>query len=88
MAPYKVLIAPSALKDIERLSEDVARRIEKRIDALSVQPFPPRVKKLGGSQHTYRVSVGHYRVVYDVDTKASVVLILRVGHRREAYRKR
>jgi mRNA interferase RelE/StbE len=57
-----------------------------RIQALSTDPRPPGCEKLSGHPDRYRVRQGDYRVVYSVDDVERVVLVVKVGHRREVYR--
>ncbi len=84
--PYTIDFRPAAASALERLPWPTQARIRKAIDALAHQPFPPGVKKLRGPEGWYRIRVGDYRVVYDVQHERLVVLVVRVAHRREAYR--
>lgn len=83
---YTVLFKPSAKKDFDRLPLNVRARIASKINGLAHNPFPPGVTKLAGEESTYRIRIGEYRVVYDVIKEKVVVLVLRIGHRREVYR--
>lgn len=83
--PYRVEITTSAERDLKRLPKPVAQRIGRRLLALADQPRPRGVKKLKPSPF-YRLRVGDYRVIYEVDDKAQQVRILRIRHRREVYR--
>ena len=88
MAEYRLLIKPSAAKEIDAIgSKRDRRRIIARIAALSGEPRPLGCEKLAGSESRYRVRQGNYRVVYAVDDAARVVEVIKVGHRREVYRK-
>jgi mRNA interferase RelE/StbE len=58
----------------------------KRIEKLKDEPSPHGVEKLEGAERLYRIRVGDYRIVYEVDTQAKEIMILYVRHRREAYR--
>ena len=87
MAEYKVLIKPSATKEIESLgSKQDRQRIVARIWALSSSPRPHGCEKLAGYTDRYRVRQGQYRVVYSIDDAQHVIIIFRVGHRKEVYR--
>ncbi len=83
---YTVEFKPSAARALRRLPRDVQARIGETITSLAENPFPQGVKKLKGEENTYRVRVGDYRIVYDVDGAALIILVLRVGHRRDVYR--
>ena len=84
---YAVVLKPAALRDLRKLPEDIRRRVAVRIDALAGDPRPAGVERLQGEAELYRVRVGDYRIVYQVESKALVVLVVRVGHRREVYRR-
>ncbi len=85
MGSYKLLIRPSAAKEIETIPKPDRLRIVKRIEGLSENPRPPGCEKLSGEEK-YRVRQGSYRVVYSIDDHAHEVLVVKVGHRREVYR--
>ena len=85
MGSYKVLIKPSAVKEIEAIPRRERQRIVARIQALSSNPRPPGSEKLSG-QDKFRVRQGVYRIVYSVTDDESSVLIVKVGHRKEVYR--
>ena len=85
MAAYRLLIKPSAVKELEGIPRRDRQRIVNRIQGLSATPRPAGCEKLSG-QDRYRVRQGPYRVVYAVDDQARTVLVVKVGHRREVYR--
>jgi mRNA interferase RelE/StbE len=85
---YRLLIKPSAMKEIEDIGTKKDRqRIVTRISALAKQPRPPGCEKLAGSDDRYRIRHGNYRVVYAVDDHAQEIEVIKVGHRRDIYRK-
>lgn len=85
MGSYKLLIKPSAVKEIEAIPKKDRSRIVKRIQGLSANPRPPGCEKLSGEEK-YRVRQGWYRIVYSIDDQAQEVLVVKVGHRKEFYR--
>lgn len=85
-AAYAVEFAASALREFKALDRAMQRRIATHIDELTGNPFPPGSKKLRGSPDHYRIRVGDYRIIYRVDGKRLLILILKIGHRREVYR--
>ncbi len=85
MASYSVLIKASAAKELEGLPDKPRRRIAKRIQALADQPRPVGCEKLTGEE-LYRIRQGDYRVVYAIDDSEVIVLVTRIGHRRDVYR--
>ncbi len=87
MAEYRLLIKPSAAKDIEVIGTKRDRqRIVGRIQSLATKQRPPGCEKLGGFSALFRVRQGQYRVIYSVDDPNQTVVVITVGHRGEVYR--
>ncbi len=84
MVEYKILIKPSAVKELERIPKKVAGLIIKKIRALSQNPRPIGCQKLSG-QERYRIRQGDYRVVYGIDDKNALIEIVKIAHRKEVY---
>jgi mRNA interferase RelE/StbE len=82
---YKILIKPSAVKEIEAIPQRDRQRIVARIQGLSTNPRPPGSEKLSG-QDKVRLRQGAYRILYSVNDDEPSLLIVKVGHRREVYR--
>ena len=85
---YTIELAPKArrqLKGINKHDRHALFRIKVRIDELAHNPRPQGVKKLSGAESLYRIRVGDYRIIYEIQDKALVVLVVKVAHRREAY---
>jgi len=87
MDSFKVVFKPSVHKDLRRLPKAMIQRVMAHLERLKDNPFPPNSIKLEGAEQIYRIRVGDYRVIYQVDTEARLVTIHYVRHRREAYRK-
>ena len=85
MGNYKILIKPSAAKELEAVPKRDRLRIVRKIQALVQNPRPPGCEKLS-AEEKYRVRRGWYRIVYSVDDQNQTVLVVKVGHRREVYR--
>ena len=85
MASYKVLIKPSAAKELEALPQKDRRRIATKIQHLASEPRPAGTEKLSG-QEKYLLRQGNYRVLYSVDDAQLAVTIVKIGHRRDVYR--
>jgi len=83
---YEVLIERSAERDLNKFSGGIFREIVPRIRALSITPRPPGCCKLSGSERAWRIRIGVFRVIYEIDDKARIVRIMMVRHRREVYR--
>ena len=86
MADYSVVFARSANKELRSLDSPVALRILKRIEALSGNPRLAGVIRLEGAQDLWRARVGEWRIVYRIVDRESLVDIVAIRHRREAYR--
>ena len=85
MASYSLFLKRSAAKELEAVAAKDRRRIVDRIQALGAEPRPPGVEKLSGAEK-YRVRQGDYRVLYTVDEAAHIVVVVKIGHRRDIYR--
>ena len=83
---HTVRITETAEKQLKKLPIQSQVRIAAKIDELRDNPRPDGVKKLKGVASTYRVSVGDYRIVYEVNDNKFVVLVIRIGDRKEVYR--
>ena len=74
-------------KEIARLEKQTRQRVIQAIKSLEKQPRPPGARQLAGQMKgAWRIRVGSYRVLYDIDDQQNIVIILAVLHRREAYR--
>ena len=85
---YQVLIKASAQKELAALSLPLQKRIDTRIRALSENPRPSGIKKLAGDENLYRLRVSDYRIIYQIQDKALLVLVIKISLHREVYRKR
>jgi mRNA interferase RelE/StbE len=83
---HRIQIAPSAVRQLRKLPTTVRERIVGHIEDLAIEPRPRGSIKLQGEDDLYRIRVGDYRVIYRVGDEELIVLVLRVGHRREVYR--
>ena len=87
MGSYQIDWKLSALRELKRIDHQVVPRIITAVESLSSNPFPSGVKKLHGSESTYRIRVGNYRIIYEVYSNHLIVEIIRVRHRKNVYRK-
>lgn len=85
---YRVRFAPRAERDLLSVPSTVLPRLTRKIDALASNPRPAGCQKLAGDEDIYRVRVGDYRILYQIQGRVLLVLVLAVGHRREVYRRR
>jgi mRNA interferase RelE/StbE len=85
VAKYRVLIKTSAAKELEKLPKKDRATVAKRIMALGDDPRPPGCQKLSGDEK-YRIRQGTYRILYTVEDDGVVVVVVKIGHRRDVYR--
>lgn len=83
---YQVKISRAAEKFLDRLDLKTCARILQATLDLSENPRPSGCVKLEGSQSDYRIRIGDYRVIYQIQDAVLVVLIIRIGHRKDIYR--
>ncbi|HXD78701.1 MAG TPA: type II toxin-antitoxin system RelE/ParE family toxin [Puia sp.] len=81
---YTVLILPSAQKQLSKLPNAIASRIEDKLLELGHGPRPPGCKKLRG-RDAWRIRIGDYRAIYEIDDGRLIVTVITIGHRREVY---
>lgn len=88
MAAYDLRITAAAAKELDRLPREKDRRaVLGRILALADEPRPPGCVKLSGEKSLYRVRQGRYRIVYAIEDDRLVIVVIRIAHRKEVYRK-
>jgi mRNA interferase RelE/StbE len=84
---YEVYLERSAEIDLKRLPTSIFHRIIPQIKTLSGNPRPSGCRKITGSKNDWRIRIGDYRIIYEIDEKAKAVRVMRVRHRREIYRR-
>ena len=85
MASYRVEITASAEKELAKLPKADRVRVVRAISELATVPRPRGCRKLAGQEDVYRIRVGMYRVVYTIDDRRIVVVVLKLGHRKHVY---
>ena len=84
---YRIEVSPAADHDLEKLKSRIRRqdfeRLRDAVSGLAEEPRPQGVRKIKGAEKAYRIRVGSYRVVYEVNDNDNLVLILQVARRRE-----
>jgi mRNA interferase RelE/StbE len=85
MASYELVFKKSVAKDLRGLPKQDVQRILQRIRALADDPRPAGCEKLSALER-YRVRQGAYRIVYEIEDARLIVLVVKVGHRRDVYR--
>lgn len=87
MPTYRVDVTGSAERDLSRLSNALFERLTAKLAALAADPRPHGCEKLAGLE-AYRIRVGDYRVLYEIDDTRRIVVVVRIRHRRDVYKKR
>ncbi|MCC6329761.1 MAG: type II toxin-antitoxin system RelE/ParE family toxin [Acidobacteria bacterium] len=89
MPAYSIEFVKSAQKEFERLPIKIRTKIAEALGFLAQNPFSDllKVKKLKGAEDVYRFRTGDYRVLYEVHRKRLVILVIKVGNRKEVYRR-
>ncbi len=83
---YRILFAPAALRQFRKLPASIQQRLSPHIDALTNQPRPNGVVKLSGTSDIYRIRVGDYRIIYEIQAVGLIILVLKIGNRRDVYK--
>jgi mRNA interferase RelE/StbE len=82
---YTIEVSRSAERSFEKLPKEIYLRVREKLVLLKQKPRPPGVVKLRG-EPAWRIRVGTYRIVYEIDDERKHIIITAVGHRREIYR--
>jgi mRNA interferase RelE/StbE len=85
LSSYRVVLTTSAEKELHALPANVVARVVPRLERLALAPRPPGCRKLKGGDNEWRIRVGDYRVVYEIDDTARTVDVTRIAHRRDVY---
>ncbi len=85
---YRITLSPMAARQLRKLDAGVRRRIQAALELLAEQPRPPSATRLVGGAGEWRVRTGDYRIVYEIEDERLLILVLRIGHRREVYESR
>lgn len=85
MESFEVIFKQSVAKDLRQIPKKDVARMLKRIEALRTEPRPTGVEKLSG-QEKYRIRQGVYRILYEIRDTKLIVVVVKIGHRRDVYR--
>lgn len=86
MARYRLEISRTAEKQLRKLAAKDREKVVEALLSLGVDPHPPGSRKLSGYTDVFRIRVGLYRVLYSVEGRRLIVIILKIGHRKDVYR--
>ncbi len=87
MAFYRIEWKQSARAELRKLEKATIARIIERVATLTDDPRPVGSKKLRSSEHSYRIRIGNYRVVYSVHSDLLLIEVVAVGHRKDVYQR-
>ena len=85
---YEVRLTPAAVRQLRKLDPPGRRRVQAAIDLLAEDPRPPGARQLVGGAGEWRVRTGDFRIIYDIRDGELIVLVVKVGHRRDVYERR
>lgn len=90
MPSYTVKFAKSAKKEFSKLPARIQDRVIEALEVLAINPHSEllKIKKLKGRNELCRIRIGDYRLVYAIEKSELIVLVVKIGHRREVYRDR
>ena len=80
---YQVIFSDLAIKQLRKFDKEIGQRIISTLERIRIRP-DAYVKKLVGDEG-YRLRVGNYRMILDIDKEKLIILVLRIGHRRNVY---
>lgn len=86
MAKFRIEISATAERQLKKLRREAQNGISKAILELANDPFPRGTRKLRGYDDVYRIRVGVYRILYSVENDKLIIIILKIGHRKDVYR--
>ncbi|NLE73792.1 MAG: type II toxin-antitoxin system RelE/ParE family toxin [Actinobacteria bacterium] len=84
---YRIEVSPAAARQLKKIDRRVLYQIAEKIDSLASEPRPHGCEKLRGYDNLYRVRVGSYRIVYGVEDRLVVVVVLKAGNRADIYQR-
>jgi mRNA interferase RelE/StbE len=87
VANYRVKISSTAEKALKKIPKKQISKIIEVIQMLAIQPYPKGCRKLSGEETIFRVRHGNYRIIYEVIDNELIILVLKIGHRKDIYRK-
>lgn len=83
---YEIVFKPTAEKSFAKLTKTEQLRIITAIESLAFNPRPNGVKKLKSILNLYRIRIGDYRVIYEINDNVLVINVVKIGHRKEVYK--
>jgi len=85
--PYSIEFRPSVLKSLKRFPRRDLVKIKKKIEELGENPPPPNKTKMKGNNPFHKIRYGDYRIIYEIHNNKLVILVVKIGHRKDVYRR-
>ncbi|MBI4042451.1 MAG: type II toxin-antitoxin system RelE/ParE family toxin [Deltaproteobacteria bacterium] len=86
MARFEIFFNATSESMLKKLPKKEVARILTTVGELSSNPYPPGCRKLAGTEKSYRIRIGHFRVIYEIEHQKLMILVLKIGHRRDVYK--
>ena len=86
MVRYRVELTPAAVRDLKKLDRQTQEQLGRAIDGLAGNPRPRAVKALQGDSSIFRLRSGVFRILYRIEDRELLILVIRMGHRSDVYR--
>lgn len=86
MESFRIEWRKSTKKDLRKIPTEIVSRIVEAVHDLREEPRPQGAVKLSGSERTYRIRVGDYRIIYDIFEDIILIEIIKVRHRKDVYK--
>ncbi|MEM8831552.1 MAG: type II toxin-antitoxin system RelE/ParE family toxin [Cyanobacteria bacterium P01_G01_bin.19] len=83
---YRIEFSKSASKQFRKLPSGIKKRVKVKIDELAREPRPNNVKKIQGDERSYRIRVGDYRIIYEIEDAVLLITVIKIKHRSEVYK--
>ena len=83
---YRIEFLKTAERELAALPQDAQRQIARKLEALRENPRPPGAKLLHAKERFYRLRVGDYRVIYVIESRRLMILVIKIGHRKDVYK--
>lgn len=84
---YEIRYSRASIKNLKNLARAEQRRIIQKIEKLSLKPRPQGVEKLSNKDNLYRIRSEDYRIIYEIKDEQLLVLVVKIGHRAEVYKR-
>ena len=84
---YRIEFKRSAAKALKKIPKSDQKRVAERVDSLSEKLPDPATTKMKGDNPFHRIRVGDYRIIYEIHGDILLIVVLKIGHRKEVYRR-